>query len=75
MKNRRIKRTADPGLEPTVDVSERQRPWRRRTGRIHGTIELHHPGSERPGFVGAQHVDAAEVLNGREMFDDDLALP
>ena len=35
-------------------------------------IELHHAARERAGLVAAQNVDAAEVLNRRQMLDDHL---
>ena len=71
-KNRGIKRTADPGLESAVDVGQRQRPWRCRAPRIERPIELHRPGRQSARLVATENVDAAEVLNGREMFDDHL---
>ena len=71
-KNRGIKRTADTRLEPTVDIRERHRSRRGRATRIDGPFELHDTSSERPGLVGAQNIDAAEILNRRKVFDDHL---
>ena len=72
LKNGGVQRTPDAGLETAVDGGQRQRPRRCRTGRIDGPIELHHATRQRARLVAAQDVDAAEVLNGREMFDDYL---
>ena len=72
LKNRGIERAADPRLESTVDIGERQGSRRSRADWIHGTFEVHDSGGQRPGLVAAQDVDTAEVLNGRQMFDNHL---
>ncbi len=72
LKKGRIERTSNAGLEPAVQTRELQRPVGGLAQRIDGTIELHHPCGQRAGLVAAQHVDAAEILNRREMLDDDL---
>ena len=33
-------------------------------------VMLHHTRGQRPGFVGAEHVDASEVLNRRQVLHD-----
>ena len=49
-----------------------KRPRRRASGRIDRAVELHHAARQRAGLVAAQDVDAAEVLNRRQVLDDHL---
>ena len=40
---------------------------------IERSIERHDSRGERPCLIAAKHIQAAEVLNGREMLDDDFS--
>ncbi len=61
-----------PGLEPAVDVAEREHTLGRGAAGVDRLLERHLAARQRAGLVTAQDVDAAEVLNGRQVLDDHL---
>jgi hypothetical protein len=67
-----VDRVVHAALEVAVDVGEEKRPLRGLAERVGVGRELHLAGGERPRLVAAEHVDAAEVLDGREARDDHL---
>ncbi len=59
-----------------MSVEERQPHHAVRLGAVHidCLIQPHHPFGQRTGLVGAEHIHAAEVLDGAEPPDDHAAL-
>ena len=64
--DRVVERIREAGLERGVDGGELEHLRRGCAGGVVGALELDHALGERAGLVGAQHVHAAEVLDGVE---------
>ncbi len=68
---------ASSGLRIPVSqttVHPRERPARDRSAarRVRSTLDAHLACGERAGLVAAEDIDAAEVLDGRQVLDDDV---
>jgi len=66
-----VQRIGQPGLEMGVEVSEPQHLLRRLPGRVQRAVQPDDPLGEGAGLVGAQHVHATEILDGRQAAHDD----
>ena len=69
-----VERIVNPGGEARVERGQGECVVLRDTARIEYLGECDRAASERAGLVAAQHVDAAEVLDRREMLHDDALL-
>ena len=72
LEDRGVERALDSGFERAVEVAECQRAIVGTAEWIERRVERHRAGGERAGLVTAQDVDAAEVLDRREVLDDHL---
>ena len=71
--NRFIQRVVQPGLVVRIEISVGQNSLGWLPLRIEGAVEANHTFRECAGLVGAQHVHAAEVLDGGQAAHDHAA--
>src|SRR5581483_2316749 len=61
--NRAVERAVDPRLQAAVQIAQKQHPVARPSPPIQPSFEFHLSRSYRSGFVAAEDVDAAEILD------------
>ena len=69
-----VERALDPRLEEAVQVEQPQDILVVVAADAHVAVEHDLAFGQRAGLVAAEDLDAAEVLDGRELFDEDLLL-
>src|SRR5206468_8007399 len=72
LENRLVQWTLDASLVDAVDVGEGKRPLGYLSGRVKVPIEHHLAAGQRAGFVTAEHVHSAEILDVLVVVGDNL---
>src|ERR1017187_937941 len=71
--DRRVQQVLEPRLEVADEVTVEQYLVRFPPGHVAVPLQYNTIFSERAGLIGAQHVHAAEILDGIEPLDDHLS--